>query len=80
MQWATHLFLKLEWIGSISKFFPLLIYSAILRIIFLDYILKLIFESMTNSWNSFTTLFISSLSLLSNSTFSLYNSFKFWFF
>ena len=49
-------------IGFILRCFPLLIYSAILRITLSECILKLRFESLANLWNSFTILFISCLS------------------
>ena len=50
-QKAMHLPLRLESIGSISKFFLSLVYSAIPRIIFLDFICKLLFKHLTNSLN-----------------------------
>ena len=46
-----YLFLRLESIGCILIFLSLLIYSAIQGIIFLDSILKLIFDLLTYSFN-----------------------------
>ena len=68
-----HLVFRLESTGFILRFFPLLIYSAIPRIVFLDSIFKLIFKPLVNLWNSFTIPFIFSLSSLFNSDSSLYN-------
>ena len=43
-----HFSLRLESIGFILRFFPLLIYSAILRTAFLDSIFKTVFKHLAN--------------------------------
>ena len=57
-QKAMHLSLRLESIGSISKFFLSLVYSAIPRIIFLDFICKLLFKHLTNLLDLFFLAFL----------------------
>ena len=51
-----HLFLRPESIGFILRFFPLLIYSAILRINFLGYSNNLISKLLANSLNFISIL------------------------
>ena len=61
------MFLRLKSAGFTLRFFPLVIYSAILRICFLDTFIDLVSKSLANSLNfisilsSFITVFTSSI-------------------
>ena len=64
-----HLSLRLKSVGSILRFFSLMMDFAILRIVFLDPIVNS-FKSLANLWNSFAILSVFCLSSSSRSAYT----------